>query len=285
MNAEGRTSETSAFLRDSFVHPDPCQNLQQGLWGAPPESQGPHSRVTPITVSLLIASTEISATLGKKELLLWCCTRSTSPDHSWAALSQLSHFHSLQPGVWNIIFVYFNLLNWCSSVIATDYTPGDEELVVHFSHSSSSWPQARGDFAKYLLLILCGRPWCGHSSSGLSPHPLTPPSQGSQPHPHHSWTPAPSLTPSVLAPFKIAQALACPIPNRWSDRVTSSVVTPESDWDPERNNTVPLCLTDTGTHPVLQPALSRPCTQYCHYRSGWKLGMQAHLNQSIFNFT
>lgn len=91
--------------------------------------------------------------------------------------------------------------------------------------------------------------------------------------------------PPLLVCFKIAQAFACPIPNRWSARVTSSAITPKSDWDPETNNTVPFCLTDTWIHPVLQPAPSRLCTQYCHYRSGWKLRMQEHLNQSIFNFT
>lgn len=145
-----------------------------------------------------------------------------------------------------------------------------------FRLSSSFWPHAQGDTAQSLPLVTTAQCW-GSSSSGFCPlHPPTPPGKAIDPsnataehalQPSHSQPRTREKAPSVLVCFKIAQAFASPITARWSAGVNFSAITSGSDWDPETYNAIPNCLTDTWTHQtVLQPANSRHCTQYCHYR-------------------
>lgn len=66
VNAQGGTSEPHAFLSGSFANTTEGSEWGQ-LWGAPPETQGSRSSVS--TVNWFTVSTEISTTLGKKELI------------------------------------------------------------------------------------------------------------------------------------------------------------------------------------------------------------------------
>ena len=201
--------------------PGPSGSCSKGsergqLQGAPPGTQGPRPSVS--TVNWLTADRSdrniyhfreeradfpglgwISCPHSlPRQLFIWFCTRSTSSDHGWAVLWQLSHLHSLQPGVRNV-FVYFSLLSCHSSAVATDPTPGDGEAVGRFSLPCSLWPHAQGNTAQSQSLLTSDSPrWrSSSSSSSFCPlHPPSPPAQGYQPHQHHSWRcyPTTSLT-------------------------------------------------------------------------------------------